>query len=359
MAKRVVIVGGGYVGAELARALERRADVTLVEQREAFCHAPALIRATISPDLLERALLPYDRLLERGNVVRARAISVDGAGVTLADGRRLAADIIVIATGSTHGRAFKARGQSVEGLRGASRALHEAVTQATEIAIVGGGALGVELAGEIRAARPRKRVTLISDTPLLHGYPPRLGRDLARRLDALGVDCITGARAVELPGGAEPFAGPVTLEDGRVIAADLTIPALGSTPSTTLLETLPGLRKGPDGRALTDGWMRPSALPNVFAAGDAAENGDAMTIVGVSRQVPWLTRAIAGLLEGKPPERGPAYAPWPRPPILVPLGPHMGASILPVVGLVGSGPTRMIKGRDLFVPKYRRLFGLC
>ena len=356
MAGRVVIVGGGYLGAELARALDRRADVTLIEERDAFCHAPAMIRATVAPDLLERAFLPYDRLLERGRVVHARAASVDAGGVTLTDGGRVDADFIVIATGSGHGSAFKPIGADVDSLRQASRSLHDAVERAATIAIVGGGALGVELAGEIRAASPEKRVTLVSDTPLLTGYLPRLGQELARQLDTLGVDCLIGRKAAALPSRTEAFAGPLDLEGGGSIAADLVIPALGSRPVTDLLDPLPGARKGADGRMRTDGWMRPSALPNIFAAGDAADNGDGMTIVGTSRQVPWLARTIGALLSGKAIERLPVYAPWVSPPILVPLGPHLGSSLLPVVGLVGSGPTRMIKGRDLFLPKYRRLF---
>ena len=92
MARRLVIVGGGYVGAELARALDDHATVTLVEEREAFCHAPAMIRAVVAPDLVERALFPYDRLLRKGTVLRARATAVDAGAVTLTDGRTLAAD---------------------------------------------------------------------------------------------------------------------------------------------------------------------------------------------------------------------------------------------------------------------------
>ncbi|RYH10336.1 NAD(P)/FAD-dependent oxidoreductase [Tropicimonas sp. IMCC6043] len=356
MTGRLVIVGGGYLGSELARAMDTRAQVTLVEPREAFCHSPAMIRALVQPDLVDKALIPYDGLLRRGEVVRARAIAVDGESVTLDDGSRRPADAVVVATGSQHGAAFKTNGGAVGALREANRALQSEVAAARRIAILGGGALGVELAGEIRAALPDTQVTLISDRPLLDGYPPKLGQGLARQLGALGVQLRIGPKAVDLVSHNEPFSGPVRLEDGSSVDVDLVIPALGSRPDTALLDPLPGLRKGPDGRVLCDRWMRPSDLPNLFAAGDVADIGDPMTIVGATRQVSWLIRALGGLLAGRRLDRTPAYAPWPSPPILVPLGPRMGQSILPVAGLVGAGPTRLLKGRELFLPKYHKMF---
>ncbi|MDV7141504.1 FAD-dependent oxidoreductase [Tropicimonas sp. TH_r6] len=355
MAGRVIIVGGGYVGSELARALDNFADVTLVEQRESFCHVPVLIRAVVDPDYVEKAMFRYDSLLNRGRVVRGRVASVDGGGVTLEDGTRLEAEAIVVATGSRHSAAFKPEGSSVESVRTANLALGKAVAAARHVAVVGGGALGVELAGEIRAARPATQVTLISPGPLLEGYEARLGKALARKLKLLGAELVQG-RVLDLSSSQEAFAGPLRLEDGREIDADLVIPAVGSTPDTSLLESLDGFHTGPNGRAACDSWMRPSDLPNVFAAGDAADNGDPMTIVGASRQVLWLTRAVRTVLSGKDLDRSPVYHPWVRPPLLVPLGPQIGNSILPVVGMFGNATTRMVKGRDLFLPKYRKMF---
>ena len=356
MHKKVVIVGGGYVGTELAQSLDRYLDVTLVERKEFFCHAPVMIRSLVQPDLLEQALFPYDRLLQNGRVVRANASGVSDSGVTLDDGKVLAADAIVVATGSSHDTAFKAPGASVDDLREANRALSRQIEIAASIVIVGGGALGVELAGEIKAVRAVKQVTLVSDTPLTDGYDPRLGQQLERKLALLGVEVFVGQQAVDLQQRRGAFPGPVKLADGREIAADLVIPALGSTPNTALLDPLPGVEKTADGRVRNDRWMRPSELPNIFAAGDAADNGDHMTIVGASRQTPWLARNLRNFLSGKRMDLTPAYGPWRRAPLLVPLGEHVGQSILPVVGLVGSRTTRLVKGRDLFLPKYRKMF---
>ena len=47
MGKRIAIVGGGYLGAELAKAMDDIADVTLIEPRSHFVHASAMIRAVV------------------------------------------------------------------------------------------------------------------------------------------------------------------------------------------------------------------------------------------------------------------------------------------------------------------------
>lgn len=112
-----------------------------------------------------------------------------------------------------------------------------------------------------------------------------------------------------------------------------------------------------DGRIKVDGYLRPSSLPNVFAAGDIAAAGDAMTIVGISRQKPWLEKTLKSLASGKPIEDLKPYVPWgDKTPILVPLGPERGSAFL-MIATLGDRVTRMMKGRDLFISKYRKLLG--
>lgn len=357
MSKRIAIVGGGYIGAELAKSLASKADVTLIEQRSHFIHAPAMIRAAVEPSILDRALIPYDSLLRNGKVVRARAESVDGSGVTLENGSRVEADFIVITTGSDNATPFKPNGGDIEKLRADNARIHKMLEAASTVAIVGAGAVGTELAGEIAHFMPGKKVLLISDqAQLFPGMPAKLGQGLTAKLASAGVELVFNAKAENLQSLTEPYTGTLKLSNGAEIAADLVFPAIGSRASSKLLEDLPGTSKGSANRFKTDGWMRPSSLPNVFAAGDVAEMGDAMTIVAASRQLPWLTKTISGLIDGKSAEDMKPYEPWKTAPILVPLGPRKGNSYL-VAFTVGNFVTRLMKGKDLFLTKYSKLFG--
>ena len=356
MGKRIAIVGGGYLGAELAKAMDDIADVTLIEPRSHFVHASAMIRAVVQPSLVEDSLIPYDRLLKRGRVVAARATGVDGEGVTLDSGARVDADYIVVATGSNYAAPFKPKGADIDGLRAASRAAHEKLQAAKTVGIIGAGAVGVELAGEIAEAMPDKKITVITmDDKLFAAKPDSLGASLSKKLKASGVELILGKKVEGLTSMTEPHAGSVTLEGGPERAFDLIFPVLGARACSDLLKNLPGAEVTAAERIKTDGHLRPSSLPNVFAAGDVADPGDNMTIVAVSRQLPWLKKTLTGLITGRKLADMKTYRPWgTEAPIVLPLGPERGNSFL-MLFTAGDWITKKVKGADLFVPKYQKL----
>ena len=356
MSKRIAIVGGGYIGVQLAKSLDEHADVTLIEPRSHLVHTPAMIRAVVDPSLTDRALIPYDRLLKNGKVLRARASGVDANGVTLENGQRVEADYIVVATGSSNATPFKPVGDDIEGLGKANQRIHDQLMAARSIGIVGAGAVGTELAGEIAHAMPDKKITLISDTDrLFPTMPEKLGIALVGKLRDMDVNLILGKRAENLQSMTEPYAGSLTLSDGSEHEFDLIFPVLGSRASSELIEVLPDTQMSTANRVKVDPWLRPSSLPNVFAAGDVSDAGDGMTIVAASRQQPWLKSTLKALMAGKTLEEVKPYKPWgPKAPILVPLGPKRGSSFL---GLFTAGDwvTRKMKGEDLFLKKYYKL----
>lgn len=360
--KRVAIVGGGYAGTALARALDAAAEVVLIEPRDKFFHNVAGIRGIVEPALLDKIAIPYDRLLKRGRVVHARADELTDRTVKLSNGDTVEADIVVVATGSRYARPFKAQTDSVAALLADSRAAHEQLRQAKSVAIVGAGAVGTELAGEIATGMRGKKITLISATPTLFpGYPEKLGRKLAGQLKAMGVTLRLGTSARSLQQTDAPFTGRLDMTEGDPIEADLVFPVIGAKPVTDLLAAVPGVTLDPLGRAKVDRWLRPTPSSTLFALGDTAAAGEAMTIVAIARQEPWLAKTIKALLGGKKLESLPPYTPWPIAPILIPLGPKKGASVLPITKsgmVVGPFLTATIKGKALFIPRYRKEFGL-
>lgn len=360
-ARRVVIIGGGYAGTKLAHGLDGHAEIVLVEPREAFLHNVAAIRAVVDPALMDRVLIAYDRLLKRGRLVRDRVTALEENAVRLSSGAAIEADQIIIATGSTYARPFKLFSDDTASFRTASASAHAKLRAAKSVAIVGAGAVGTELAGEIAAAFPGKSLSLISATPdLFPEFPQGLGRRLQRDLKSMGVTLYLGSRVKSVPDNVEPSAGELSFSDGSTLRADLIFPTMGAMPVTGLMAALPGVAFDRTGRVVVDPWLRPAGLSNVFALGDMAATGEMMTIVGINRQKPWLEKTIKSVLAGKKVHKLPPYTTWPTPPILIPLGPKRGASVLPLTksGLVVGGfLTSMIKGKTLFVPGQRKALG--
>lgn len=357
---KIAIIGGGYAGYALARHIDAHVDMTLIEAREAFVHNVAAIRAVTDPALMQSIILPYDRLLKRGHVVRGRAVAVEAHAVTLADRSSVAADIIVIATGSHYAAPFKPQGDSAAEFAAVLAAAADQVRDNDHIVTVGAGAVGVELAVETKAAYPHKRVSLVSGIGrMFPGYPQKLHDALAAKLSKSGVELYLGDAVTDLAQGDKPYVGRVTLHSGTKLEG-LIVPAIGTKIADGPGHLLPGVTKRPNGQLAVDGWLRPSSLPNVFAMGDLIDTGEGMTVVATTRQAPWLAKTIRRLANGKALDTLPTYKPWPMPPILLPLGPANGASVLPLSRqgtVVGDWITSMIKGKSLFIPRYHKEFG--
>lgn len=359
MSKKITIIGGGYAGTMLARALDKHAEITLIEPRDKWVHNVAMIRALVQPELLDEIVIPYDGLLKNGKIVRDHAVSIEGTNAVLGDGAKIAGDILIIATGAGYAAPFKMEGDDSNAFLKKARRVIAQIDKAEQISIVGAGAVGVELAGEIASARPGKQVTLLSaDENLFPAYPPRLGRSMQRQLKELGVKVRLGERVSELQRTDEPFkpaTGKLPLSDGFPIPSDLVIPVVGAKPVTAIMKSLEDVVFDAQGRAEVDAWLRPTLDPNLFVVGDIANTGDSMTIVGLTRHVGWMVKMLKAHLSGKPVEKIRTYKPWPKPVILLPLGTDKGASALPF-GVVGPLLTSAIKGKKLFIPRYHREF---
>lgn len=240
----IVIVGGGYIGAELAKGLETNFDVTLVEPRERFVHAPAMLRALVDSTVRDKALIPYDKLLTKGRWVQSKATEIKADTVVTADGQEIKADYIVLSPGASNGAIFKPADEGIDAFVAAQSRVEQQIKDAKTIVIVGAGAVGTELAGEIAHRYPNKSLSLVSaDARLFPDFPEKLGKGLENKMKKMGIGVILGQRVSDLQSTTQPYSGAVTLDDERKIVADLVIPAIGSKPQTALFDTLPDVEK--------------------------------------------------------------------------------------------------------------------
>lgn len=357
---KIVIIGAGYAGCDLAKAVQDFAEVVLIDPKESFLHCAGMLRGMVDEKTAENCLISYKNFLPEGQFIQAKVTEVLEGGVLLENGEKVFGDVIVVTTGSYHNNCFKVDDRGLDQFRLESRNARDLIGKSQKIAIVGSGAVGTELAGELAAASSSKDICLITDqTTLFPSYSRGLHNKLVTKLNQLGVEIHFGSRAKSLSSWTEPHEGNVELESGQILNVDLVIPATGSRPNNQLLKTIHDVQFDIMGRAETDGLMRPSpSRPNLFTLGDVASLGEGMTIVAISRQVPWLAKALKALSQGGAVEAVAPYKPWPVAPIILPLGAEKGASILPFgkKGLsVGDFLTRKIKGEHLFLGKYRKL----
>jgi NADH dehydrogenase FAD-containing subunit len=351
-----VVLGGGYGGINLAKALDDVADVALVDPTDAFVHNVAAWRALVEPEWLERIFLPYERLLAHGRFVRGRAVGVDRGRVALASGEVLEPDYLVLATGSSYPFPAKLEDPDVGSARAHVRAAHEALVAADRALILGAGPAGLELAGEIKAVFPDKHVTVadISEDLLRGPYDQALRDELRRQLDALGVELRLGVRTGGLPEAPPAAAAPVrtATEDGEDLVADIWFRAFGVRPHSGYLEGgSPADRRDERGYVRVDEHLRVVGESSVFAIGDVADaDRDMAGIATVQAGV--VAANIRALAAGE----GELTRDDPFPPLIaIPLGPEGGAGSLGE-GVADAATIAELKGRHMLVDRYAALF---
>ncbi|MFE7241135.1 NAD(P)/FAD-dependent oxidoreductase [Streptomyces sp. NPDC057580] len=264
---RVVVVGNGIAGLTAADTLREAGfdgELTIVgdEPHPAYSR-PALSKALLldGDDMSSHELPPAGHGATELLGVRATGLDPERRIVTLDDGSALPYDRLVLATGSRARRLSELPEEfTLRGLDDALR-LRGRLTDRPSVVVVGGGALGMEIASGCLAAGCR--VTLVSQgVPLITQLGPYLADVFVKAALDLGLTLVeTGSARLEQRAGE----ARVVLDDGAVLEADILLTAVGDVPNTEWLADTGLTAKGVvpvDSRGLV--------RPDVAAVGDLA-----------------------------------------------------------------------------------------
>ncbi|MEX3939946.1 NAD(P)/FAD-dependent oxidoreductase [Paraburkholderia sp. EG287B] len=368
---QVVIYGGGIAGALLAKTLSRTLPVTLVDPNEYFEVPMAAPRSLVKPEFAEQSIIPFAKALPRVHHVRGTLVELrrNGGLVELHDGRRhvVKGRVTVLATGSAFSNSLMRAmgGASVNERKAFYASYQQRIAAAQRILIVGGGPIGVEVAGEISEIHPQKSITILEAGPrLLGGTSEAAAAHAAKVLKNRGVTLLLNER-LKLAGStsADAFApaGEAQTESGKRIPYDLLIWCIGGKPNTGYMKQhFPSALNGA-GRIRVTPELRVVGMDTVFALGDITdldENKMAWHIDSQVKNAAYNIRAVlAG--SGKSP-RLKAHKPQTGNPMMaVTLGSRNGVLHLPVLGVVRSPAfSRMAKAGHMLVPKFRKALGV-
>lgn len=300
MVPRIVVVGGGFGGLEVAKELGKAGiGVTIIDRHNHHLFQPLLYQvataALSAPDIAE----PIRKILGRYRSVQVlfgevTEIQCGARTLVLSDGSMVRFDLLVLATGSQpfyFGRESWARVcpglKTIEDARTIrsrllmSFELAERTADPLEqsrlmtIAIIGGGPTGVELAGSIaelsrhtlardfRNIRPETaRIILVeAGDRLLGGFAPELSEYSRLRLQRLGVE-------VKLSKRVEAIEAHQMTVCGEIIPVALTLWAAGVAASP--LAARFGSELDSSGRLYVEPDLQVAGHPDVYALGDIA-----------------------------------------------------------------------------------------
>lgn len=350
MTHRIVIVGGGAGGLELATRLGKTlgkrgtAAITLVDANLTHIWKPLLHEVaagslnTSEDELNYVAQAKWNHFqfqlgrmsgLERSSKQIQLAATLDEDGRELLPARTLAYDTLVIAVGSNTND-FGTLGAAQHCLfldtRKQAERFHQQLlnhylrahagdlaSEKISVAIVGAGATGVELAAELHHAahelaaygldriQPKDmQITLIEAGPrVLPALPERISVPVHKTLEKLGVTVLTNASVSEVS------ADSLKTADGEVIHASLKVWAAGIR-APGFLKDIDGLETNRINQLVVRPTLQTTLDDDIFAFGDCA----ACPQPGSDRNVPpraqaahqqasLLAKGLKARLEGK------------------------------------------------------------
>ncbi|TDW31596.1 NAD(P)/FAD-dependent oxidoreductase [Cryobacterium psychrophilum] len=290
-----LIIGNCQAGVQLASSLRDLGDTEPIVLVGEESHAPyqrpplskAFLKGEVTADSLTFRTHEFyaDHQIEL--VTRERIVEIERdahGGVAVAEsGRRFGFARLALTTGAVP-RQIPFEGSELEGvsyLRTATDAalLEQGLLTATDVVVVGGGFIGLEVAAGARAAG--KTVTVLEAAPRL------VGRAVSEETSAFylaahtrrGTRVVLNAQVARFTGEHDRVTG-VELADGSIIPADVVLIGVGVIPRTELAAQL-GLDLD-NGITVNSGALTSDGL--TVAAGDCANlPNPSITAGGIER----------------------------------------------------------------------------
>lgn len=200
------------------------------------------------------------------NYVYDAVASVDATEkvITTAKGQRISYKVLIVASGSRSPLIQPAPGASLAERFAEVKEAASAIKAASTVGIYGTGLVGLEIAGDIRARNPEKRVVLVSrDGGILGSEAPELRARALPVLEKMKIEVLKGTASEEF---LQPKLSSVTvpLSNGSVseLQCDVWIPAFAQGPNTSFLKESGALDDR--GRIVTNECLQSTKFPEIF-----------------------------------------------------------------------------------------------
>jgi nitrite reductase [NAD(P)H] large subunit len=280
MSEPLVIIGNGMAAARLCDELLQRAlgryAIAVIGQEPQLAYNRILLSSVLAGDVpaSEIVLKSASWWRERGVTLcyGTAAIATDLASrtVTLADGKKFRFAKLVFATGARAIR-LPIPGADLPGVLtfhdlGDVDSITRAAHPGAHAVVIGGGLLGVEAACGLAKVGAKVSLVHLMDRLMERQLDPRAAAMLKRAVEKKGVNVLLEAETARFIGNRHVTA--VEFKDGRTVAADIVIVAIGIKPNAELAADAGiTVKRG----IVVDDHLSTNAT-DVFAIGECAEH---------------------------------------------------------------------------------------
>ncbi|KAF5352398.1 hypothetical protein D9756_005947 [Leucocoprinus leucothites] len=248
----IIIVGAGSAGSRAAYQLSKKLDTTkynlvVINPRPYTILYPATARAVVSDkdNLKEHIFVPIEDILKgKGRLVLGKATKVEpasgkeggsGGTVTVSNGETISYRALILSPGVSWDNPIGFP-DGADGLNAYLASDRESFEKSEKIVLVGAGAVGLELCGEIRDVFPDKQITMVhGDTlPLNSFYPEKYRLAVQRSFEKRNITFLLEEYIDTVPNLGEKIT-EVKTRSGKAIEADLVLSTRGQRPNSELI----------------------------------------------------------------------------------------------------------------------------
>lgn len=246
MSERIIIVGAGHCGGQLAARLRAEgfegSVVVVGDEPHVPYQRPPLSKQFVAGEVeLDRVYVRPPEFYESASIelrlgTRVCAIDRSERAVEPDDGESLAYDKLVLTTGA-RARELRVPGTGLAGITylrnlGHAEAIRASLRPGSRLTIVGGGYIGLELAA-VAVGKGVSVTVLEMESRLMKRVVAEPVSEFYQRLHSeAGVEVRTGARVVAFEGTAR--VERVRLEDGNALDTDFVVIGVGVVPNDEL-----------------------------------------------------------------------------------------------------------------------------
>jgi NADH dehydrogenase FAD-containing subunit len=268
----VLVIGGGFGGAHCCQALKKHGlKFTLVDAKSFMYHHLASVRAVVTPDLTKSLVFDYKKTFG-DSFVQGMVVSVSLADkkADLDTGEEISFTKVVFAVGGTGPFPGNSKQTEVDALCKEMEEAGSDLEKAETVVICGGGAVGTELAGEIRDRYADKKIIIVHSRQRLvsDSMGTKLQNNLKCILEGMNVELRFGCRVSNLKEltANKHVKQTVKIEDGENIEADFVFKCIGMKTRTEVTSALFDLNDMGQVKVQSD--LRVVGQEDAYAIGD-------------------------------------------------------------------------------------------
>ena len=328
---KIVIIGGGFCGLKVAKKLEKNKEIELIliDKKEYFGYKPGLPKLIRNKNYTENIQIKYKKILKNTKIISEKVEVINPKKIKT-NKNEYQYDILVICLGVKYPIFLKNK-KNVFTVTESNKCLKaiETIKKSKKILIVGGGLIGVEVAGELVTKKPDKDITIVHSKNLfIERNPKKSSKSAQKFLEKKGVDIIFNEKIIK--NNVNSF----VTDKNRKITSDIAIWSAGIKCDSTFMKNFDKNIFTRRGCLKVDKYLRLKGYNNIFVGGDITNINEEKTALNSERHAKIIVKNIKSFIKNKKLARYKKF----RGPLFISLGSKKGIFVFRKVSFTGFLP---------------------